>query len=164
MTPVAPKLPAKATTGDLVKSASTVRGSALKGVVTELAKREGKDVIGGLATVAGSYDKEAQKWGREGMDTYMGRQSSSTVKDYFDHSSAEIRKGAIRAARAKHEELTPRIIDALTDKDKGVRAEARGALKKLAKDKEDFGPEDGATAAEQREAQKKWKAWWQKQK
>jgi hypothetical protein len=163
MTPVAPKLPAKATTSDLVKSASTVRGAALKGVVTELAKRDGKDVLGGLATVAGSYDKDAQKWGRDGLDSYLGRQSSSTLKEHFSHSAAEVRKGAIRVARAKHDELTPQIIEALTDKDKAVRAEARAALKKIAKDKEDFGPEDGATAAQQREAQKKWKAWWQQQ-
>src|SRR5262249_49578397 len=121
--PVAPKVPAKAGTGELVKSASTVRGAALKGVVAELAKRDGKDVVEALATVAGSYDKDAAKWGREALDSQLGRQSVSHVKEQFRHSAAEVRKAAVRVAAAKHVELTLPVIDAVADKDKGVRAE-----------------------------------------
>lgn len=155
------KGPAGLTTASLVKAAGTASGDELKGIVTELAKRDGKGVLDAIATVAGSSEGDAQKAGREALDAHLGRQSMSAVKEALAGGSPEVRRAAVRVAAGKHaEHLVFDVIAVLTDRHGDVRAEARRALKKLAKDEKDFGPADDATAAQQREAQKKWRDWW----
>lgn len=159
-----PRVPvARATTAELIKSAGAARGAALKGVVAELARREGKEALAALARLAASGDAETAKLGRAGLDAHLGQLSLSQVKEHLGHANAEVRRSAVRVA-SRSVELTLAVIDATADKDQAVRAEARAALKKLAKGEEDFGPADDASAAQQREARAKWRAWWLKEK
>jgi HEAT repeat protein len=155
-----PRGPSAMTTPELARAASTQRGERLQGILRELGKRDGKEALAGLTVAAGSYDKDTQKLGRELLDANLGRQSMSFVKEKLEDDSAEVRRSAVRVAAGKHVELVPAIIGRLTDADAGVRGEARQALVKLSKGEEDFGPAAGASAAQQREAQKRWQAWW----
>jgi hypothetical protein len=148
-------------TAELAKAASSQRGEALHTTLKELAKREGKEVIPALALAAGSYEKETQKLGRELLDSHIARQTQSFVREILSDENVEIRKSAIRVIASKHHELIPNMIDKLTDDDALVRAEGRAALRKLAKTI-DFGPAPDATKEQQREAQKRWRGWWEK--
>jgi hypothetical protein len=146
----------------LAKAANSERGPRLKGILTELAKRSGKEVVPALAVAADSYDKDTQKLGRELLDSHLIRQSASHVLEKLSDDAVEVRKSAIRVLSAKHPDLVSKVIDRLTDENAEVRAEARGALVKRSKG-EDFGPGATAGKAEQLDAQKKWRAWWNRQ-
>jgi hypothetical protein len=159
--PPRPRGLAARSTSELAKSANTERGRRLTGILKELAKREGKEVMPALAFAAESYEKDIQKLGRELLDSYLARQSSSQVLEKLDDDNAEVRKSAIRVIAAKHGEYLEKVIDRLTDDSTDVRAQARAVLVKAAKG-EDFGPADKADAAAQREAQQKWRAWWKR--
>jgi hypothetical protein len=148
-------------TADLAKQASTLRGAPLHATLRELAKRDGKEVLPALALAAGSYDKETQKLGRELLDAHLGRQSRSAVAERLDDENAEIKRGALRVIAEKHPDLMTELIERLGDDDAGVRGEARDALKKLSKG-EDFGPAADATKEQRSEAQRRWRAWWEK--
>jgi hypothetical protein len=159
--PPRPKGLAAISTPALAKSANSERGPKLLGILKELAKRDGKEVMPALAFAAESYEKDTQKLGRELLDSYLGRQSSSQVLEKLDHDNAEVRKSAIRLIGAKHADYMEKVIDRLTDDSAEVRVEARAVLVKAAKG-EDFGPADKADTALQREAQRKWREWWKR--
>lgn len=152
---------ARQSTADLAKAASTQRGAPLHATLRELAKRDGKEVIPALALAAGSYDEPTRKLGRELLDAHLGRQSRSAVQELLGDDSAEVKKSAVRVLADKHPDLVAAILERLTDDDEAIRAEARAALKRLSKG-EDFGPAPGATKEQQREARKRWQAWWEK--
>jgi hypothetical protein len=160
--PPPPRAPSAMTTTELAKAASTMRGAALQGLLRELGKRDGKEALAGLIVAATSYDKEIQKLGRDMLDVNLGRQSMSVVKEKLEDDHIEIRRSAIRVAGDKHIDLVPAIIARLTDADASVRAEARAELVKRSKG-EDLGPAADASKEQQREAQKRWKTWWEKQ-
>jgi hypothetical protein len=156
--PPKPKGLAALTTVALARRANSERGPQLRGILTELAKRTGKEVMPALAFAASSYDRETQKLGRDLLDEHLGKQSASQVVERLDDDSPEIRRSAVRVVGAKHPDFLSRVIDRLTDDDAGVRAEARAVLVKLGKGK-DFGPAADDARAEQREAQRKWRDW-----
>jgi hypothetical protein len=160
--PAGPKAPKGMTTAQLVKEASTVRGVRLKQVVTELGRRNDKEAIGGLAIAAGSYDREIQKLGRELLDKNLARQSAAAVKARLKDDQAEVRSAAARVIAAKHPALAGELIALLSDDKAEVRAEAHRALVKLSRG-EDFGPSAGAGKAQREQAQRKWRAWWERQ-
>jgi hypothetical protein len=159
--PPPPKGLAALSTSQLAKAANTERGPKLKGILTELAKRSGKEVLPALAVAADSYEKDTKKLGQTLLDGCLERQSASVVLEKLGDDAVEIRKSAIRVA-ARHPTLIAKIIDRLTDDNAEVRAEARGVLVKLAKGT-DFGPSATASRSEQDEARKKWSAWWERQ-
>lgn len=159
--PPSPKSLQSQSTSELAKSASVLRGAALHAVLRELAKRDGKDVAPALAVAASSYDKETQKLGRELLDSHVGRQSLSMVQEMLGEDSSEVKKSALRVIGSKHESLVPRVIDRLTDEDASVRAQAHEVLKQLGQG-EDYGPGPKASPEQQREAQKRWREWWEK--
>jgi hypothetical protein len=159
LSPPPPKPPAVLTTAQLAKLASAERGGRLKGLLTELAKRTGKEVLPALAATAVSDDRDTKKLGQEFLDDHLGRQSASQVIERLDDDAVEVRKSAVRVLAGKHADYLDKVIDRLTDESAEVRGEARAALVKRSKT-EDFGAEAKATRAEQREAQKKWRAWW----
>lgn len=154
-----PAGPAGMTTSQLARAAGAEKGAKLEGVLRELEKRKGPEVLEGLARAARNSDAKASKAGRDSLDRFLTRQPVAQVKEAMKSKDAEVRKGAIRAA-VKHASLVPGVIDLLTEASQDIRAEARAALK--SRSKEDFGPEDDATIKEQQEAQKKWRAWWKK--
>jgi HEAT repeat protein len=162
-TPATPKGPAQMSTADLAKAASTARGEALKGVIQELAKRDGKEALAGLTVAANSYEADVQKLARESMDASLGRVSTTGLSNHLEDDNVEVRRSAIRVVAAKHPRLVPKIIDRLEDDSAEVRAEARAALKTISKG-EDFGPESNASKSERAEAKKKWRDWWDQQR
>jgi HEAT repeat protein len=161
--PPPPKGPAGLSTADLAKAASTERGERLKGVIQELGKRSGKEALAGLTVAASSYEGDTQKLAREAMDAVLGRLSASDLRERLEDDNVEVRKSAVRVAAAKHASLVGKVIDHLTDDSAEVRAETRAALKKLGKG-EDFGPDADATRTQQRQAQQKWRDWWENRK
>jgi hypothetical protein len=160
--PPPPRGIAAVSTSQLAKEANSERGPRLKVVLTELAKRTGKEVLPALAFAAESYEKDIQKLGRQLLDAHLGRQSASQVTEKLEDDSAEIRKSAIRVLAAKHPDYLDKVIDRITDEKADVRAEARAVLTKAARGT-DFGPADKASKDEQREAQRKWRDWWKRQ-
>jgi hypothetical protein len=161
--PPAPKGPAGQSTADLAKAASTERGERLKGVIAELGKRNGKEALAGLSVAASSYEGDTQKLARAALDDVLGRLAASDLRERLADDSVEVRKSAVRVAAARHSSLVGMVIDRLTDDSAEVRAETRLALKKLSKG-EDFGPADDASREQQRQAQRKWRAWWDSRK
>jgi hypothetical protein len=159
--PPVPRGVASLRTPELAKAASTERGARLTAIVQELGKRSGKEALSGLAVAAGSYDRDVQKLARTSLDTVLGRLSSTDLGEQLQNDSAEVRKSAVRVAAARHTSLLGKVIDRLNDESAEVRAEARAALKKASKT-EDFGPAADATPAQRRQAQQKWRAWWER--
>ncbi len=162
LTPPRPRGLAAQSTDQLAKAANSERGPRLKALLTELAKRTGKEALGALAFAAESYEKDTQKLGRDLLDSHLARQPAAQVLPRLEDENAEIRKSAIRVIAAKHAEHLGKIIDLLTDESAEVRAEARAVLVKAARG-EDFGPAEKASTSEQSEAQMKWRDWWKRQ-
>jgi hypothetical protein len=158
--PPQPRLPRFMTTSELVKAASSERGPRLKGVLTELETRKGKDVVDGLSIAAASYDRDTQKLGRELLERHLGRQGGAAVKAHLESSVVEVRRAAIRVVAAKHPSLGDELIALLGDDNAEVRNEARQGLVKISGG-EDFGPTSStATKAQRERAQRQWRAWW----
>jgi hypothetical protein len=155
--------PAKLSTSELLKGISTQRGPALRGLLVELEKRSGKDVLDGLNLAAGSSEQDDQKLARGLLDSHLGRQTATSIKPLLTDERVEVRKAAVRVAAARHPTLVPLVIDCVTDADSGVRWEARQALVKLSKG-EDFGPTLDADDGARRHSRKRWLAWWEKQR
>jgi hypothetical protein len=155
------RAPSALSTPELAKAASTARGTAVRGVLQELAKRDGKAALDGLTVAAGSADKETAKLGRAMLDVHLGRMPASSLAEVLKDDRVEARLGAVRVAAARAA-MAPALIDRITDESAAVRAEARAALKKLSKG-EDFGPEADATPTQRREARRKWQRWWDEQ-
>ena len=158
--PVTPAVgvPSELSTAALAKAASTTRGISLRGILKELASRDGKEALDGLTMAAGSADSNTRYAGRAMLDVHLARMPASSLGEVLKDDRVEARLGAVRAAAAK-DAMTPALIERVTDESAAVRAEARSALKKLSKG-EDFGPEADATPDQRREARRKWQGWW----
>jgi hypothetical protein len=88
--------------------------------------------------------------------------SVTELKTKLKDGRAEVRAQAAQAAGAKGIHLESELIDLLADDAPTVRKQAHQALVTLSKGA-DLGPKDGATKAEQKEAQRKWRDWLAKQ-
>jgi hypothetical protein len=160
--PPGPKSPRSMTVTELADAASTERGPRLKQVLVELEQRRGKEVLAGLCTAAGSYDREVQQLGRDLLDRHLTRQPAAFVKDKLKDDQPEVRMAAARVAAAKHPALAGAVIDLLVDDQADVRTAARQALVGLSRG-EDFGPSADAGKDEREQARQKWRAWWERQ-
>ena len=160
MKPITPvtKPAADLSTPDLAKAVSTTRGISLRGILKELAKRDGKEALDGLTTAAGSSNSNTRFVGREMLDIHLGRMPASSLSEVLKDNRVEARLGAVRVAGTQ-DKMAPALIERITDESAAVRAEARASLKKLSKT-EDFGPEADASPAQRREAKEKWQKWW----
>jgi hypothetical protein len=156
------KTPRSMTTAALVKEASTVRGPRLKMVLTELGRRKEKEALSGLVVAAGSYDRDTQKLGRELLDKSLARHSAAVVKGKLADDSPVMRSAAVRVIAARHPRLAGELITLLDDDKPAVRLEAHRALVRLSKG-EDFGPSSSAGKDQRKQAQRKWRAWWERQ-
>ena len=161
LAPPPPKGIAAISTPELAKLTNSERGPRLNVILKELSKRTGKEVLPALAFAAESYEKDTQKLGRELLDSYLARQSSSQVLEKLDDDNAEVRKSAIRVIGSKYTDYLDRVIDRLVDDSADVRAAARAVLVKAARG-EDFGPEEKADKDGQRGSQNKWRDWWKR--
>jgi hypothetical protein len=160
--PIAPRSLEKIATDGLITMSNSERGERRKTVLAELAKRDGREAMLALARAAGSADRGMQAIGRAALDANLARQPESSIREALTDVAFEVRKSAIRVA-ITNRELIWHVIDRVTDERADVRAEARAALVQFAEKKVDFGPLPGATKAQQNEAKKQWRAWWEKQ-
>jgi hypothetical protein len=160
--PLPPKSLEGLATAGLITLAGAEKGERRKTVLAELGKRDGRDAMLALARAANSPDALTKAAARDALDAHLARQSESSIKEAMTDVGVELRKSAIRVATGNRD-LVVYIIERLADERADVRADARAALVKVAAGKEDFGPGPKATKAEQQAAQKKWRAWWDKQ-
>lgn len=159
--PLQPQSLALMPTPGLIALVGAENGERKKSVIAELAKRDGREVLLALARSANSSDPSVKTVSRSSLDKYLSRQSISVIKETMTEPGVESRRSAIRVA-IKNRQLVTNIIDCIVDENADVRSEARAALLHIA-DKVDFGPVPRATKSEQEVAQKKWRAWWDKQ-
>jgi len=160
--PLPPALLAKIDTPGLVQLSLAERGERRKVVVRELAKREGREALLGLARLAGGTDRTVQPLARQGLEKLVARESESGQRELLTDPNPEIRKAAIRVA-VQNRELVRYVIERVTDERPDVRSEARISLQRLSGGKADFGPMPGASKAAQQKARKEWQEWWEKQ-
>jgi hypothetical protein len=155
----AARAPAAMSTAELAQAAGKERGPRLKGILTELEGRRGKDVLTGLVTAISNTDSEGQQLGRDLLDKHLMRQPEAFIKERLRDEQPEVRQAAARVVAAKMPGLAREVIDLLDDNNAAVRAAARQALVLLSRG-EDFGPESDAARDERTRAQAKWREWW----
>jgi hypothetical protein len=153
------KTPAAMSTAELAAAVGKERGARLKGILTELENRRGKEVLTGLVTAIANTDSEGKQLGRDLLDKYLMRQPESYIKARLKDERADVRQAAVRVVAAKMPGLAGDVIGLLEDDHAAVRAAARQALVVLCGG-EDFGPDTDATRDERALAQKKWRDWW----
>jgi hypothetical protein len=157
-----PKSPSSMTTVQLMDSIRKEKGEKQRAALLELETRRGAEAFVGLASVAANADSEQKAFVRGLLESNLGRQSATVVKDRLKDADAEVRAMAARVVAAKQPALAGDLIDLLADEVSDVRQAARQALVKLARG-EDHGPSDGADRGEIAQAQAKWRDWWTKQ-
>jgi hypothetical protein len=156
-----PKSPRSMSVNELAEAASSERGPRLKGILMELEKRRGREVILGLANAATSYDPEIHKLGRDLLDRHLSRQPEGFVKDKLTDELIEVRKAAARVVANKLPRLTGEMIELLADESEEVRSLAHESLVKASRG-DDFGPSANASKEQVAEAQANWRSWWKR--
>ncbi len=147
---------------ELVEASGKDRGRRLKMVLTELGTRRGDEAIGALGAAAASYDGETRKLARDLLTRQLSSLSGEALKDKLKDDRAEVRAAAASVAANKKYHLESELIDLLADDETSVRQAAHRALVRISKGT-DFGPKAGATEAERKQAEQKWRAWLAKQ-
>lgn len=146
------------TAAQLADAASSERGQRLESVLTELEKRNGPEVLAGLANAARSYEPSTRRLGRNLLDRHLGRQKPEVVKEKLRSDDLEVRKAAIRVVGVKMPQLAEPVIDLLADDDNEVREAAHAVLVRLNRG-QDLGPARQARKEQVQQAQQKWRIW-----
>lgn len=108
---------------------------------------------------------DAKEKARDTLAERLTRMSAKTLRSCLQEDDAEMRSAAALACGMKGEtDLIPDLIPRLEDTAPRVQKAAHVALKALAPNGEDFGPEPDATRVERAKAVNEWKDWWAKQK
>lgn len=147
---------------ELASAVTTERGLRLKQVLSELATRQGDEVVNGLHSAAATRDSDVGPLGRTLLARYLARQTSLVLKKNLKDEREEVRAAAARAVGARKLRLGDELIGLLGDDSPEVRTAAHQSLVKLSKGT-DYGPRQDASEEERSEAVKKWQAWWAKQ-
>ena len=153
------KSPRKMTTAELADAAGD-NGPRVKPMLLELAQRKGPDVMRGLATAAGSDDKEVRQLGRDLLDKHLERQGIEFIQKQLKDDRAEVRQSAARSA-AKYVSLGEDLIRLLGDSDRDVGDAAHQSLVAISGGA-DYGPSTSAKT-DVDAARKKWQSWWDKE-
>ena len=154
------KSPRKMTTTELADAVGGDNGPRLKLMLTELAQRKGPDVMRGLATAAGSDDKEVRQLGRDLLDKHLERQGIEFIQKQLKDDRAQVRQSAARSA-AKYVSLGEDLIRLLGDSDRDVGDAAHQSLVAISGGA-DYGPSTSAKT-DVDAARKKWQSWWDKE-
>lgn len=154
------KSPRKMTTTELADAANGANSPRMKLVLVELARRKGPEALRGLATAAGSDDKEVRQLGRGLLDRYLGRQDIDFIQKELKDDRAPVRQSAARLA-AKYISLGNDLIVLLSDADQGVADAAHQSLVKISGGA-DYGPAS-SVKMDVDAARQKWQAWWDKE-
>lgn len=147
------------TTEELIQAAGAERGSRLRQILTELATRNGYQVITALGMAAETYDKETQQFARGLLGRALARRNPEVIRESLRDERAEIRAAAARVVGEKKLRMGKELIGLLADEDADVRNAAHEALVKLSGGT-DFGPGPDADDASRAAAVKDWRKWW----
>jgi HEAT repeat protein len=156
------KTPLQMTVTELANAAGSERGPRLQGILVELEKRRGEQVLDTLGALAGHYEPETQKLARGLLSRHLSRQGAKEIRQALKADQAQVRAAAAAVAGSKRLPLGEELIALLNDGENEVRQAARQALGRLSKGR-DFGPEPTAGETERAEAVRLWRAWWEKQ-
>jgi hypothetical protein len=141
---------------DLVRAAPAERDRVLR----MLRDEKGADYTRALVLAIPLLDGEHKKAARQALADRLTRMTPNTLRELMKSPEAECRRGAVLAAAMKDDRAhVPDLIPRLNDDEESVRRAARAGLKSFANGK-DFGPEPGASKADQELAIRAWRAWW----
>ncbi len=154
------KSPRKMTAAELADAAGGDNAPRLKMVLAELERRKGPEVMRGLATAAGSDDKEVRQIARDMLDKYVGGQDIDFIQKQLKDDRSQVRQSAARSA-AKYISLGNDLIGMLSDPDRDAAEAAHQSLVKISGGA-DYGP-TSAAKTDVDAARKKWQAWWDKE-
>jgi len=102
---------------------------------------------------------EPRKKAQKALVDRMCRMSAATLQKKISSSDAEIQRAAIKAiAKNQKVELSPHLIDLLTDDDVKVRKDAVDALRAFSGSQFGYDPEGSLLS--KISSQKRWKRWW----
>jgi HEAT repeat protein len=133
------------------------RAKALK----SLRETKGVAFTDALAGVVAKLDGEARDQARTALEDRLAKLSIQALHEKLLDADAEVRRAAAAAVGQKMDRaFAPELIALLSDGESDVAKAAQAALRSLSG--EDFGPKDGADEKAQKEAIKKWRAWWTK--
>jgi hypothetical protein len=155
------KSPRKMTTSELADAASGDNGPRMKMMLAELEQRKGPEALRGLASAAGSGEKEVRQLGRDLLDKHLTRQGIEFIQKKLKDDRPEVRQSAARSA-AKYPSLADDLIVLLGDSNPDVADTAHQSLVKIGGGA-DYGPASAAKT-DVDAAQKKWQAWWDKER
>ncbi len=144
---------------ELAAAAGSDRGPRLRQVLTELARRQGEQVVSALAGAAASYDKEVRRLAGGLLAQNLARQGAAALKSRLKDERSEVRLAAAQAVGAQGLPLGAELIALLSDSDQEVSQAARQALVRLSRG-QDHGPEPGASAEAVGSAVRRWQEWW----
>lgn len=147
---------------ELVQAVEKSPGSQARPLLVELAKRNGDEVVDGLAAAAGSLETETKQLAGDLLTNYLARQTPTLIRQKLTDERPQVRAHAGRAIVTKGMRYGGDVIDLLRDDNADVRQAARESLVKLAKGS-DFGPEADANPTQRDQATRKWRDWWMKQ-
>jgi HEAT repeat protein len=133
------------------------RAAALKA----LRETKGVAFTDALAGAVAKLEGEARDQARTALEDRLAKLSIQALHEKLLDADAEVRRAAAAAVGQKMDRaFAPELIALLSDGETDVAKAAQAALRSLSG--EDFGPKDGADERAQKEAIKKWRAWWTK--
>jgi hypothetical protein len=156
------KPPRSMSVDELASAARTERGPRRKQLLTELATRQGEEVINALSSAAATPDAEIGPLGRRLLASHLARQEEAVIRKRLKDERDEVRAAAAKAVGSKGLRLGEELIGLLGDSSSEVRQAARQSLVKLSKGT-DYGPKADASETERSESVRKWRAWWARQ-
>jgi hypothetical protein len=125
---------------------------AIEGMLSVLEDPRAMNADSALAGLVERYQKEGPKLLRPHRDRFR--------RLLTDRDPGIRRVAAWGLGHMADLDVTPALIGALEDEDEGVVAEARIGLQILSRKIDGYGPSNGATPDEKKEAAKKWRAWY----
>src|SRR5262245_61757895 len=116
---------------DLARAAAQERGPALKGILTEIEKRDDRKVLDTLGIAAASYEKDIRTLGQSLLAKHLSRQKLDALKAQFKHDRPEVRIASAQVVGTKKLRWGDELIALLEDSEDSVRQAARSALVRL---------------------------------
>src|SRR5262249_18526521 len=144
---------------ELAAAAGSERGPRLTQVLTELARRQGEQVVAALAGASASYEKDVRQLARGLLAQNLARQGAAALQGRLKGERPEVRLAAAQAVGTLGLPLGAELIALLSDSEQEVSQAARQALVRLSRG-QDHGPEPGASAEAVGSAVRRWQEWW----
>jgi hypothetical protein len=144
---------------ELAQAAQSERGARLRALLTELATRQGEEVLSTLGRAAARPEPDIRQLAQRLLLQYLKKQDPETVRQALRAAEPAVRRAAAQAAGSRQLLLVDDLIALLDDPDPLVHQAAREALVRLSGG-QDFGPELSADTAGRLEAQQRWRQWW----